>query len=449
MMREARPMPHRLCWSAYTAWHARQDAALPYWRADKLEALQNARVRHTVRYAYETVPYYRDLMTRKKVALDQIRTARDLERLPITEPDELTLAPERFVSSRYRPDAGVTLLSSGVSGNRKSVSWHPAGLFQTLASKHRYRQVLRHYVGATYGYREMAVSNTLNVGAALRDFYASYAWFPSSVEFERDRALVTQSQDEILAQVNKFQPDVLGGSGAYLGALFRYAWTNNLPVHHPKIIRYGASNMAAHDRALIEKEYDIPVISSYQAAEMLRIGYQCERRQGFHVCTDHVAYRVVDGGGNDVAPGETGRMVLTNLINRGTVLINYAIGDLVVQGSGPCPCGRTLPVIDAIEGRAFDLLVLPGGQRVHMDVLFKTFAHRERIVQLQVEQFALDRFTWRVVPDGTMAWGNMQTAIDRQLREMIGPDVHLTIERCDYLPVETSGKIKACVSHVR
>ncbi len=447
-MAKLRSLPQRLFWSAYTAWHARQDAALPYWPVERLEALQNERVCRTVRYAYDTVPYYRDLMDRERISPDQIRTAKDLERLPIIETDELTLAPERFLSSRYRPASGVTLLSSGVSGNRKSISWNPAGLFLTLASKHRYRQVLRHYVGATYGYREMAVSNPMNVGVVLRDFYESHAWFPSAVEFERDRAPVTQSQEEILTRVNAFRPDVLGGSGAYLGALFRYAYANDLPVHHPKVIWYGASNMPPHDLALIENQFGIPVISSYQAAEMLRIGYQCEQRQGFHVCTDHVAYRVVDGGGRDVAPGETGRIVLTNLVNRGTILINYALGDLVMQGSGPCRCGRTLPVIDAIEGRAFDLLALPGGQRIHMDVLFKTFAHRKRIVQLQVEQFALDRYTLRVVSDGSIAWNEMQAAMDRQVREMIAPDLQLTIERHDYLPIEALGKIKACISHI-
>lgn len=448
-MRKPKPLPRRLLWSAYTAWHARQDTRLPYWPAEKLEALQNARVRRTVRFAYDTVPYYHELMDREKVTPEQIRSAQDLRRLPIVESDALTLAPERFLSSRYRPDSGVTVLSSGVSGNRKTVSWNAAGLFQTLASKHRYRQVLRHYVGSTYGYREMAVSNAMNVGAVMRDFYRGHAWFPQTVEFERDRALVSQTQDQIVAKVNAFRPEVLAGSGAYLGALFRYAWTNDLPVHHPKIVWYGASNMSPHDQALIEEQYGIPVISSYQAAEMLRIGYQCELRQGFHICTDHVAYRVVDNEGRDVAPGDTGRIVLTSLISRGTVLINYAIGDLVVQGSKPCGCGRTLPVIDAIEGRAFDLIVLPGGQRIHMDVLFKTFAHRKRIVQLQLEQFTLDRYKLRVVPDGTMAWNELRAAIDRQLRAKIAPDVRLAIERCDYLPIETSGKIKACVSHIR
>jgi phenylacetate-CoA ligase len=442
-------IPQRLFWSGYTAWYARQDATLPYWSPERLQALQDRRVRHIARYAYQTVPYYRELFDRERVSPDDIRSADDLRRLPIVESSELTLAPDRFVSSRFRREQGVELHSSGVSGNAKKVYWDPAGLFQTLASKHRYRQVLRHYVGATYGYREMSVSNPLNVGVALRDFYTRYAWFPPGVEFERERALVTESFDDILGQINAFKPDVLGGSGVTLGALYRYALQRQIPVFRPKLIRYGASTMPAHDRALIESEFGVPVISSYQSAEMLRIAYQCERREGFHICTDQVAHRVVDEAGRDVAPGETGRIVLTCLVNRATVLLNYALGDLVEQGEGACPCGRTLPVINALQGRAFDLIVLPKGQRVHADVLFKTFAHSERLIQTQLEQFALDRYTLRVVSDGVVPWPELQTAIDRQLRQTIAEDIELTIEPCEFIAIGATGKIKACISHVQ
>lgn len=444
-----RALTRRLYWSAYTAWYARQDAALPFWPAERLQALQDRRVRHMVRYAYETVPYYRELFDRERLSPDDISTADDLERLPITEADELSLSPRRFVSSRYRPEGGIELHSSGLSGNRKTVYWDAAGLFQTLASKHRCRQVLRQFVGATYGYREMSVSNPQSVGAAMRDFYARHAWFPPGVEFERGRALTTAPFDDILAQINAFRPILLGGPGISLGALFRYAWQNQVEVHHPKVIRYGASTMPPLDRKLIEEQFGIPVISSYQAAEMLQIAYQCEKRQGFHICTDQVALRVVDDQGRDVDPGDTGRVVLSCLVNHGTVLLNYALGDLVERGEAPCPCGRTLPVFNSIQGRAFDLLVLPGGRRVHGDALFKTLAQRNHVVQLQMEQFSLSRYTLRVVSDGAIPWPDLQQALDRHLRQAIAQDIELVIQPCDYMSGGVAGKVKAYISHIQ
>jgi phenylacetate-coenzyme A ligase PaaK-like adenylate-forming protein len=49
-------------WSAFTARHARADARLPYWPLDRIRAIQSRRVRALVAHAYETVPYYRDVM---------------------------------------------------------------------------------------------------------------------------------------------------------------------------------------------------------------------------------------------------------------------------------------------------------------------------------------------------------------------------------------------------
>lgn len=445
----ARAVPRRLFWSAYTAWHARQDAKLPYWPAERLQALQDRRVGHMARFAYETVPYYRELFDRERISCSDIRTASDLKRLPIVEADELIWAPRRFVSSRFRPDEGLELRTSGLSSNAKSVYWDAAGLFQTLASKHRIRQVLRHFVGATYGYREMTVANPHNVSEAMRGYYARNSWFPPGVEFERDVALTTGSFDQILAQINAYRPDLLGGAGILLGALYRYAWQHQIEMHRPKIIRYGASIMPPLDRALIEGQFGIPVISSYQAAEMLCIAYQCELREGFHICTDQVVARVVDDQGRDVAPGETGRIVLSCLANHGTVLLNYALGDLVELGEAPCPCGRTLPIINSIQGRAFDLLVLPGGRRVHGDVLFKTLVHRTNIVQMQVEQFSMARYTLRVVSDGVVPWPELKQSLDRHLRQIISQDLELTIERCDYVPNAIAGKTKAYISHIQ
>ncbi len=441
-------MARRLFWSAFTGWQALREPSLPYWPPERLAALQSRRLRRIVHYAYDTFPYYRDLFDREHLRPEQIRCADDLRKLPIVEADALCHAPDSFVSQRYRAGSGAMLMSSGVSGNSKLVHWDTAALCRILASKHRYREVLARFVGKTFGYREMSVSNPENVAIALRAFYEANTWVPRSVDYERSRALSTSSFDEILEQIDAYRPDHLGGYGATLGALYRYAHEHGIPFYRPLLITYGASNLPEQDRVLLEERYNIPVVSSYQASEFLRIAYQCELRQSFHVCIDQVAFRVVDDDGVDVRPGEQGRIILTNLVNHGTVLLNYALGDLVILGEGPCACGRTLPTIRAIVGRAFDLLVLPGGQRTHMDGLIKGFAYRRHLVQWQMEQYTLYRYTVRVVPDSQVDWDTLATALALHLRQMIHPEAVIAIERLEYIPVGRSGKFKACISHL-
>ena len=136
---------------------------------------------------------------------------------------------------------------------------------------------------------------------------------------------------------------------------------------------YGADRLSDADRLLIETEFGVPVLSTYQAVEALRIAFQCERRHVFHMSLDQVAVRVVDANGKALGPGSTGEIVISNLTNRATVLLNYKLGDVVTLGGSPCPCGRSLPTIERIEGRADDLIVLPGGQRAHCWSCWKSF----------------------------------------------------------------------------
>jgi phenylacetate-CoA ligase len=81
------------------------------------------------------------------------------------------------------------------------------------------------------------------------------------------------------------------------------------------------------------------------------IGFQCERREGFHLNVDLCAVRIVDAEGRTVPPGTSGDIVISSLDNRATVLLNYRIGDRGTLSPQPCPCGRSLPLLASLEGR--------------------------------------------------------------------------------------------------
>ncbi len=87
-----------------------------------------------------------------------------------------------------------------------------------------------------------------------------------------------------------------------------------------------------------------------------------------------MALRVVDGKGMTLPPGKTGEIVVSNLINRATVLLNYRTGDLGMLSPAACPCGRTLPTIERLDGRTDDVLPLPDGEAAHASVILPRFS---------------------------------------------------------------------------
>jgi phenylacetate-CoA ligase len=199
--------------------------------------------------------------------------------------------------------------------------------------------------------------------------------------------------------------------------------------------------MPKADRRIIEEHLGIPVVSTYQAVEALRIGFQCEARQGFHISTDQVAVRVVNSAGGDVAPGERGELILTNLTNRAMVVINYHLGDLVTLAARPCSCGRTFPLIQDIDGRLDDLIARPGGTRLHALSILPGLQAVDGVRQVQVVQEELEKFRLRVV--WARGCEERPGELVQRLTAVLGESIRVAVEPVEMLEQEPSGKVKS------
>ncbi len=442
------PLFRRLYWDAFTAWHVRDESRLPFRSLDEITAIQNARVRSIVAHAYDTVPWYRETMDAGRLDPRDFRTADDLALLPLITPSDLAHNRTRFVSRSFTGGRALDIASSGTSGYAKSISYDPAGLFLTLAHGHRQRLVISHFVGRTFGYREMRIARDNSVAFQIRSFYEANSWLPRGVDLERSRASTVESFESTVARLNDVKPDVVHGWGAHIGAVFRHAARHGLRVHRPRCITYGAERMPDADRALIEQDFGVPIVSTYQAAEALRIGFQCEQRRAFHLSIDHAATRVVDEGGNTVAPGSRGEVVISNLVNRATVLLNYRLGDVVTVTAAACACGRTLPAIDTIDGRISDFVLLADGRKMHGLVVMTPLLRVNGVVQLQLTQEEVLRFTLRVVCADAGHPDRTRQDLDAELKSLLGSTIHADIELVDAIAPEANGKVKAVISHV-
>lgn len=438
---------HKAYWNAFILWHVRGEGRLPYRPLEEILTIQNRRVQAIVTHAYATVPYYREVMDQAGLQPSDFHTADDLARLPFLSGDQLARDPDRFLSRRYTNGRSLRLHSSGTSGRLRKINYDARALFLALVHGHRQRRVLAHFVGRRFGYREMVATRPGSIGSRIREFYESYSWIPQNVELTRSALSPGDHFETNVNRLNEVKPDVLVGYGSYLGVLFRRAWEEKLPIFRPKVVVYGGDCMAEADRLLLENEFHVPVYSSYQAAETLRLAFQCERRDGFHMSLDHVAVRVVDKDGNRVGPGETGEIVISNLTNRATVLLNYKLGDMVTLGSAPCPCGRTLPTIARIDGRADDLIALPNGQLIHSLVVLPSLHRVPGVIQVKLIQEDLQRFSLQVVCVGTVDWSQTCQELDTALRSILSHARTVNITRVDAIRPEPGDKVKAVISH--
>ncbi len=439
----------KLRWNAFAVWHARQERGLPFRPLAEIEAIQSRRVRAMVKHAYDNVPFYRDAMDQRGLKPRDFQTAADLARLPVIDRDLYIQQTEMFQAPNFVTADGLTLHSGGTSGTPKKVRHEARALFLAFASGHRRRVVFSHFLGRPFGYRETRFARPTGTVGRVRRFYEDHSWTPRRIDLIR-QALPAgdMSVKDTAAAINEFRPDHVVGYGSFVGAFFRELHDQGIPIHRPKLITYVGDSMPDSDRSLIEREFGIPVISTYQCTEVMRMGFFCEQRSGFHLSIDLAAFRVVDDEGREVAPGESGHLIVSNLTNRATVLLNYDLGDIITRGKPTCPCGRTLPMIENIRGRSGDLLRLADGRIMHGLVAAEPLMAVPGVRQFQIVQQAHDRFVLRAVAKPGTDKQQASAALANALRTKVGNEASVTVEWFEVIPPGANGKVKSVISEV-
>jgi phenylacetate-CoA ligase len=398
------------------AWSAR-DLRTPFLAAEKVHALRDARLRALVRHAAAHVAHYRELFRERGIDPREIATADDLAALPLLEKEAVQLAPERFRSTAPDGRRALPFRSTGSSGTPLLVFHEPSALLKYLSAGVRQDHVLRRLLGLRRG-RTLTLAHPTSTGPHARAFYRRATLLPRRPA-RKGRLSPEAPVATIVETVNARRPDVLAGGGSSIELLFRLAAAGDVSLHRPRLVKYQSDAMSEEGRRLIEESFGIPVLSSYAAVETFRIGFFCERRTGHHLHEDCCHVRVVRPDGSDASPGEPGEVVVSNLLNRGTVLLNYRLGDVAALLPDACPCGRSFRLLGVVEGRVIDFVRLDDGTRVHP----WSVGHAVRVdglLRFQLIQEERTRFRLEVVTTGDEAYARVVERAAANLRAVLG-----------------------------
>lgn len=416
---------------------------VPYESREELRARRDERVRETVRYAARCVPYYCRLFRDVRLDPRDFRTAEDLTRLPILEKSEVRARPEDFLSTDPGPDDVVPFLTSGSTGEPLTFYHDRNSLASNSAFSIREREVVRRLCGKAYRYRSAEFRYSRSTSMKIRDSLRGSIWVP--VPLPRLRLSVDESVETVVEEVNAFRPDLMTGYGSYFELLFRMIAQRGLQMHRPKMLLYGADGMTDAGKRLIEREFEIPVHSKYNAVEAFKIGFTCECRTGYHLHEDLCHVRIVDRDGRAVPDGSPGQVVITNLVNRGTVLLNYRLGDIATRLEEDCDCGRTFSLLGDIQGRTEDVVFLESGRFVHPRIIWGVFKPRPEILRYQLIQHDADRFELKVVSRDEASYDRHIGEILAELGDLL-EQPSIQARRCDSLEPEDSGKFRPVIS---
>jgi len=436
----------RLFWNTYLAYQMMGQSRIPFKPLRTIKRMQSRRVRKMVAHAYRTVPYYRETMDRLGLKVKDFQNAGDLAKLPLIEPSQLQSHPEYFTSTARPIRRYLRLHTGGSTGDPRSVYHTPGAIFQNAAHGERERCIITSLIGKPYGYRETVIASPNCTVLKLQAFCQSQALFPDRLRINRQYLSLMDPTEENVRLINHFQPDVIQSYGSYLGILFSYLADTGESFHRPKVITFSSDGLADSVRKLIRDQFGIPVFSAYQANEALKLGFECENHLGFHLNVDLYPVRIVDPTGRDRPVGETGEVVISNLINPATVLLNYRLGDLAAFLPQECPCGRSLPMLSFTPGRTDDLVTLPSGRIIHPQAVRTIFTVEDEVWQYQIVQYSSTRFSIKIVTSKAADRQKLTERVAVGFAERFGSEVSIDISFVDSIDRTASGKFKPVIS---
>jgi phenylacetate-CoA ligase len=133
----------------------------------------------------------------------------------------------------------------------------------------------------------------------------------------------------------------------------------------------------------------------------------------------------------DLVPAGDGafEVLLTDLHNFSEPVIRYRVGDLVTPVAGACACGRALPLLGALQGRAGETITLPDGRRVNALLpyyIFRPHAKSGAVRAYQFVEFPDGRIELHVQPG--RGWdGAVGQRIEHEVSAGMGLPVRLVV----------------------
>ena len=322
---------------------------------EELQRMQYKLLKNLVNRLYSFSPFYHDRMKEQKVHPDDIRELADVKKLPFmfkrdlrdNYPDKIfTASREELV--RYHVSSGTTGKPTVVGYTRNDLNNWTESLARALTSIGLGRGDT---IQVSYGYGLFTGGLGLHYGAER----IGATVLPTSVGN-------TERQIELMQDLGT---TAIACTPSYLLHMGEVAEKMGINLSKDTNLRtgiLGAEPWTERMRERMETWLGIKAYDIYGTSELSGPMFtECSVQKGFHVWSDLALVEIVDPStGEPLEPGQKGELTITILQKEALPMIRYRIGDITSVDDSPCPCGRTHPRVERIQGRVDDMLIIRG-----------------------------------------------------------------------------------------
>lgn len=408
-----------------------------WWSDTALKAYQSRKLIQLFKHAKSTVPFYKSLY--ENVEQDSIHGIQDIESLPFVTKADIRNNKSEMVSSNAFLFKSIKT-TGGSTGQPVTVIKTNESLACERAATWRAYEWAGIHIGDSHA-RFWGVP----LNRSRRAQFKVIDWLLNRIRlsaFSFSEASLMDYYQRIL----KFRPCYLYGYVSMIHLFAKFMQANRLDLpKEVKCIVVTSEILSEPMRKEIKDVLRREVFNEYGCGEVGSIAHECPSGR-LHIMAENLLVEVI----KDEKPakeGETGEIVVTELNNYAMPLIRYRLNDFAELGSAAqCNCGRTLPSLGRVVGRAYDMLRTDDGRIFHGEFFMYLFEDLKKknnfaVNQFQVIQISQESLRIKIVP-GKNYSHDVEEWIAQIISNSMGISLNIKFELVDYIPREPSGKIR-------
>jgi phenylacetate-CoA ligase len=417
------------------AFHLMNVMKSQWWSYKDLQQLQDKKLRAMIKYVYDTLPMYHEKLRQAKILPDDIKTSKDLLKLPYLTKEEIQKNfPQGIVSPTVDINQCWTPHTSGSTGKSMTMVYD---------------------VHAEDFEKAIALRPNLSCGQKLFDKWAVVTcpdhinqkkWFQKFGLFSQQQISLFENINDQIRKLELINPDVLDGYASSLYLIAKEIQSTPNTKIKPKIVFSTSEMLTTNMRNVIDSAFNVNMFDQFGCVEIGRTAWECPAHSGYHMDMEAVIMEFIKDD-EQVTSGEPGEIIYTNLYNYAMPLIRYRVGDIGVPTDEKCSCGRGLPLMKLLEGRKDDFMKLPNG-RILSPISWIVILMHYEFEQYKVTQETINKIVIQIVPGKNFSQEDV-VKIKNESKNVLGNDVEIEIKLVDMIPREKSGKMKPIISKVK
>ncbi len=413
----------------------------------EIQEFQLKKLKKIIGYVNENVPYYHRVFKKLNFDPKNIRSTKELSKLPILTKD---IIKKNFkeLTSIIIPKNNLFLTSTSGS-TAEPMKFYITRYWRSCNMAAAYRSW--GWAGYRLGDKMLylwGATQDLNYNSMNDKFRNKML----RIKKLNTNPLTKEKMNNHIDIIRKFKPKIINSYSSSAYEMSKYVLEKGLEDLTISAVLTTGDMLYENRRKIIEQAFNTEVFDYYSGRDTSLQAAECKEHTGYHLSIENAVVEFLDNEYQPVSPGEMGKIIITDLNNFGMPFLRYEIGDLGVPSDENCNCGINLPMMKSIQGRIFDRIVTPDGivltgELFHCLIIEKNV---KSIKEFQIIQKTKNHIIVFIVKNEEEKTGeeDIKRFIE-SIKNTVGDSVQIEVQYTSEIKRTKSGKLRHIISHLK